>query len=121
MIVIYVHLFNSYVTLNSGVIITRALVIRSLAHSTIPTRCLIVFAASFQRTYRLSLLQVSNCYYFCQLAWFSWSYNPLISWYQVTSRRLSIVISIALPFSTYFIDSLIFVFVSSSWGTAKAK
>ena len=85
MIVIYVHLFNSYVTLNSGVIITRALVIRSLAHSTIPTRCLIVFAASFQRTYRLSLLQVSNCYYFCQLARFSWSYNPLISWYQVTS------------------------------------
>ena len=89
----------------------RALVIRSVAHSTIPDRnkgllvvlytttCgLIVLAASFQLTYRLSLLQISNCHYFCQFARFSWSSNPFISWYQVTARRLSIVISIALPF-----------------------
>ena len=38
MFVLYVNLLNSYVTLNSGVIFTRALVIRSLAHSTIPDR-----------------------------------------------------------------------------------
>ena len=104
MIVFYVNLLNSYVTLNSGVIFTRALVIRSLAHSTIPDRnkallCgLIVLAASIQLTYRLSLLQISNCHYFCQFARFSRSSNPFISWYQVTSRRHSIVISIALPF-----------------------
>ena len=81
-----------------------ALVIRSVAHSTIPDRnkrllCgLTVLAASFQLTYRLSLLQISNCYYFCQFARFSWSSNPFISWYQVTSSRLSIVISIVLSF-----------------------
>ena len=44
----------------------RALVIRSVAHSTIPDRnkgllCgLIVLAASIQLTYRLSLLQITN-------------------------------------------------------------
>ena len=82
----------------------RALVIRSVAHSTIPDRnkgllCgLIVLAASIQLTYRLSLLQISNCHYFCQFARFSRSSNPFISWYQVTALRLSIVISIALPF-----------------------
>ena len=51
----------------------RALVIRSVAHSTIPDRnkgllCgLIVLAASIQLTYRLSLLQIPNCHYFVSL------------------------------------------------------
>ena len=78
----------------------------------------------FQLTYRLSLLQMSNCYYFCHFAHFSWSSNPFISWYQVTSRRYSIVISIALPFNTYlknsYIDQLFyclrFFFMGNSQG-----